>query len=98
MLTTRTHPMNATCRTGILVVALLVVALAPPARGDDHATLQAALERGKKLREEGKYADAAASYEKAQALAPTVFGADSMNMVGIRALLGDCYQQMGEYV
>jgi tetratricopeptide (TPR) repeat protein len=89
--------MNAACRPGLLAAVLLAVALSGPALGDDRADVQAALVRGRKLREDGKYAEAAASYEKARALIPSVFGADSMNMVGIRALLAECYQKMGEY-
>src|SRR5262245_5839766 len=90
--------MNAARGTGLLATVLLAVAaLAAPARGDDQATVQAALERGKKANEEGRYAEAAASYEKARALIPKVFGANSMNMAGIQGLLADCYQHMGEY-
>src|SRR5262245_44181714 len=90
--------MNAARRPGLLAAVLLAAAaLAAPARGDDRADVQAALERGRTLREDGKYAEAAASYEKARALIPRVFGADSRNMVGIWGLLAECYQKMGEY-
>ncbi|HKB01710.1 MAG TPA: tetratricopeptide repeat protein, partial [Gemmataceae bacterium] len=90
--------MFATRRPGLLAAALLALAaLAAPARGDDKATLLAALERGRTSSQDGKYGEAAANYEKAYALAPTVFGPNSINMAGIRALLADCYQQMGDY-
>jgi tetratricopeptide (TPR) repeat protein len=64
---------------------------------DDEAALRDAFARGQALLEEGKYKEAAASYEAALELAPGVFGTNSLNTAAILNNLAEVYRYMGQY-
>jgi CHAT domain-containing protein len=63
----------------------------------DEAMLRAAFANGKQFQKDGKYKEAAASYEAALGLASKVFGTDSLNTTAILNNLANLYQEMGQY-
>src|SRR5262245_59952159 len=86
----RRHRMNAAHRPCLLASVLLAAAaLVAPARGDDKADMVAAYERAKKLKADGKYAEAAGSFETALALAARVLGQDDVNTATIQYRLAN---------
>ena len=54
-----------------------------PARADDKDDFVAAYNQAVKLRKEAKYAEAAALYEKALRLAPSVYGENHANTANV---------------
>jgi CHAT domain-containing protein/tetratricopeptide (TPR) repeat protein len=88
-------------RFGWLLAAALIGCFlsAGPCRAEDNdkAALDAAFEKGEAFRKEGKYKEAATSYETALELAPRVFGADHINTSHILNKLAQMNQAMGQY-
>ncbi|HBI47007.1 MAG TPA: hypothetical protein DDY78_29760 [Planctomycetales bacterium] len=93
--------MRTVGRFGWLLAAVLIgcVLSANPCRAkdDDKAALLAAFARGNALYGEGKYEEAAASYEAALELASGVFGTNSLNTATILNNLAALYDDMGQY-
>ncbi len=65
--------------------------------GDEREELQAAFRSGQALEQRADYPAAAAQYERASALAPGVFGADTVETAVILHNLADVYTRMSQY-
>jgi CHAT domain-containing protein len=73
------------------------VVISSPTRADDKADLRAALERAWATSRQGKHEEAALNYERALALATTLFGLDDERTATIQNNLAVQYEEMGQY-
>src|SRR2546422_69453 len=81
-------------RLGLVLFAFAVVPVDAVCQ-TPREELDAAFKKGTMLQDQGKHAEAIPFYEKALALAQTVFGPDHLDTAGITVTLANCYQRVG---
>lgn len=83
--------------TAVALAILLVGGTGGFVCADDREDLIASWKKGEALNAQGKYREAAPYFERALALAPSVFGPEHENTAAMLGNLGLLYHAMGEY-
>jgi tetratricopeptide (TPR) repeat protein len=80
-----------------VVLGVCVLGAGPAIAQMDEKAALAAFTKGQEFQKEGKWKEAAASYEEARKLAPEVFDKDNVSTADILNILGQMYSNSGQY-